>query len=166
MKNRLVVFLAGGLLFIVGLIVGFSLIPHQTNSKLAYIDNEKIFNEFVGKKELEKRIKNLRSSHNKTLDSLREKLRYTKSSSDYKTLNNKIKALTNQFNSEDIEASNLYTDQIWNQINQYVNDYRSEYGYEFIFGAQGTGNLMFVPDDKEITKEVLEYINLKYEGAL
>jgi Skp family chaperone for outer membrane proteins len=49
-------------------------------------------------------------------------------------------------------------------MNQYVKDFGSKYGYTYIFGADGSGFLMYSLEANNITKEVKEYINSRYKG--
>lgn len=37
-------------------------------------------------------------------------------------------------------------------------------GYRYIFGAEGSGVLMYADERNNITKEVIEYINARYKG--
>ncbi|MCG8319721.1 MAG: hypothetical protein MI921_09480 [Cytophagales bacterium] len=60
--------------------------------------------------------------------------------------------------------SNQYTMEIWKQINQYISDYGHANDLNFIYGATGSGNLMFARDAYDITEEVIEYCNKRYEG--
>jgi outer membrane protein len=45
-----------------------------------------------------------------------------------------------------------------------MQDYGKKHGYDFIYGAQGSGNLMYANGQKNITDEVLKYINERYQG--
>lgn len=54
--------------------------------------------------------------------------------------------------------------QIWAQINQYVKEYGEAQGYDYVLGADGSGSIMYAHDRNDRTKEVIQYINEKYEG--
>ena len=55
-------------------------------------------------------------------------------------------------------------DAISTQLNSYVKEFAEEYGYDYIMGATGGGNLWYIKPAKNITEDVLIYVNLKYEG--
>ncbi len=57
-----------------------------------------------------------------------------------------------------------FTEKIWKQINSYVEDFGNENEYDVIIGTQGDGNVMYVKESSDITNEVIEYINKKYNG--
>ena len=57
-----------------------------------------------------------------------------------------------------------YTDQIWEQLNQYIKDFGTQHKYKFIFGSRGDGNLMYAEEQDNITSEVLTYVNERYQG--
>ena len=67
---------------------------------------------------------------------------------------------------EDNETlSNQYQEQILTQLNQYLEDYRKVKRYDYIFGAAGNGSMMAANKAKDITDEVLAYINHRYSGG-
>ena len=69
-----------------------------------------------------------------------------------------------EFQKENQRASNEYYTKIMSRINQYVEEFGKEKRYAIIFGANGQGNIMYAEDSKDITKEVLEYVNSRYNG--
>lgn len=54
---------------------------------------------------------------------------------------------------------------ILNQVNAFLEVYGKEKGYTIIFGANGSGNIIYGDDAKDITSEVLIALNRDYEGA-
>ncbi len=55
-------------------------------------------------------------------------------------------------------------EQIWNQLNSYVQEYGQEHGYDYILGATGDGGIMYASEAKNLNEEVISYINDKYNG--
>lgn len=53
---------------------------------------------------------------------------------------------------------------IWKRLNPLVADYGKEHGYTYIYGANGTGNVLYAAEEENITKQLIEYINKKYHG--
>ncbi|MGB0178249.1 MAG: OmpH family outer membrane protein, partial [Owenweeksia sp.] len=68
-----------------------------------------------------------------------------------------------KFEEDNLRLSREYDKQIWNQLNQYIKDFGEERNYSMIFGANGQGSLMYAEDTKDITSELIDYINQKYE---
>lgn len=144
--------------------------------KIAFVNNNLLYKEFKGKVELEKKFIKEKESEQVYLDSLYMEVKVlddkikstgTKDEKQRLLLIEKKKAfdrLASDFNGRNKQLEDKYLDQIWNQINQYIKDYGKEKGYDFILGAQGNGSLMFAVDSRDITKEVSEYCNKKYDG--
>ena len=142
----------------------------------AYVSNFEIYEAFEGKKELEKQFTLLQQRQKAQLDTIKLEVEVlTKElevggGKDKKTIE-KLKQkqtvymrLSEEFYKKEQSQKEQYMDQIWNQINSYVQDFGKEKGYDFIYGANASGSLMFANSNKDITEEVIAYINEKYEG--
>lgn len=57
-----------------------------------------------------------------------------------------------------------FTQKIWKQLNSYVEEFGKENDYLMIVGTQGDGNVMYVKESANITNELIEYVNKKYNG--
>lgn len=53
------------------------------------------------------------------------------------------------------------TQTIINEINDYIKEYGKSNGYDIIFGASGTGNIMYADESTDLTDKVLEGLNRK-----
>ncbi|WP_418501220.1 OmpH family outer membrane protein [Flagellimonas sp.] len=51
-----------------------------------------------------------------------------------------------------------------NDVNDYIKEYGAEHGHKIIFGAMGSGNIMYAKEATDITKDVLEGLNNRYNG--
>ena len=69
-----------------------------------------------------------------------------------------------QFDDDNVAVGKQFDEQIIAQLNQYVKDYGEKNGYTYIFGADGSGFLMFSVEKKNITDAVKVYINERYKG--
>ena len=72
--------------------------------------------------------------------------------------------LNQQYNEQYQQKSQEYTNQLWEQINQYVLEFGKEHKFDYIHGANGDGGLMYGSEREDLTKEIIEYVNKKYEG--
>jgi len=155
------------LLFCTILFLAFYLTSQVEKNEYVYIDNIKLFNGFNMSKDLSdihsKKIK----QQTKKLDSLYQLFQIDIKSKD----ENKIK-LSQQILQKEDEAlvamkqhfSKVVSQQIWDRLNANINEYGKAQQYKIILGTQGGGNIMFADDSVDLTAEVLEYANAKYEG--
>ncbi|WP_421804885.1 OmpH family outer membrane protein [Flagellimonas sp.] len=75
-------------------------------------------------------------------------------------INNYQQAVQKQIQEEDQKL----TQTIINDINDYITEYGKNHGYQIIFGAQGSGNIMYAHKASDLTEEVLEGLNKQYNG--
>ncbi|MDX2172816.1 MAG: OmpH family outer membrane protein [Bacteroidota bacterium] len=142
------------------------------NKKIGYVTTLKVFEEFKEKKELETKYQKIQIVKQTYLDSLKLNIQSLENG-DFKKNEEKINELKkiyllkeNQFNQENEVLYKDYTDQIWKQLNQYIEDYGKEKKYDFLLGATGQGNIMYASDKEDLTKEIIEYVNNKYDGKI
>ena len=75
-------------------------------------------------------------------------------------INNYQQAIQKQIQEEDKKASQT----IINDINDYVKEYGKKHRYQIIFGASGSGNIMYADEGTDLTQDVLKGLNKEYEG--
>lgn len=126
--------------------------------KKAYIQNQQVFGSFKGTLQLEKKLKALKEQHAQTLDSIHALLPGNEA------LAVTYETLQKNYVMEEQALSDKYTGDLWKDINLHLAVFGKEQGYDFIFGATGNGTIMFANDAHDATREVIEYINTKYEG--
>lgn len=51
---------------------------------------------------------------------------------------------------------------IWNRLNPYISQYGKEKGYQYIYGANGTGNILYADKSEDITDQLIIYVNNRY----
>jgi len=154
---------------IILLSISFLLLGCQNTIKTAYLVNEQVFEQFVGTKELSINLESLRSRHKSVLDSIAASIIVLKENP--ATDQQKIEAqqqlyeqLYEGFSLEENKLSKEFTDKIWVQINQYVEDYGEKNEYTYIFGAMGNGVIMYAQNQENITENFIEYANSRYMG--
>ncbi|WP_420603224.1 OmpH family outer membrane protein [Flagellimonas sp.] len=76
-------------------------------------------------------------------------------------INNYQQATQKQIKEEDQKM----TQTIINDINDYVKEYGKKEGYRIIFGAKGSGNIMYAEDVSDLTQTILEGLNAEYLGS-
>jgi len=75
-------------------------------------------------------------------------------------INNYQQAIQKQIQEADKKA----TQTVINDINDYVKEYGKKKGYQLIFGASGSGNVMYANEGADLTEPVLEGLNAEFEG--
>lgn len=146
----------------------------KNTKKVGYITTLKVFEEFKLKKELESEFKKVQIARQTYLDSLKLNLQSLgmrlEKNHDNETIVRFDEAKKmylmkeRQFTEENENVYNSYTEQIWKQLNQYMEDYGKENKYDYLFGASGQGNIMYASEGEDVTKEIIEYVNNKYVG--
>lgn len=169
----------GTLALVLLLIVAIVYIVFQSQSepKTGYIVIQELYDGFEMKKEMEKKFLAVKNARDKILDSLTLELKVL--SQKIQVEQEKNSATLNEFDvkraeymqrkqtyEEDNNAlSQKYDQEILTQLNQYSKDFGAEHGYTYIYGNDGNGSMMYAKDEKNITKEVIEFINNKYRGV-
>lgn len=164
-----------GVLIVAGFI-SLGLYDHSGKKKIVYVKVSELYNDFEMKKELENTYLMIQKSRKHQLDSLELELKF---------LNSKINAegekaelvhafqvkrenyllKKQQFEEDDAQMQQQYTDKIKKQLNQYVADFGKEKNIDYIFGAEGSGALMYAKEGDDVTKEALVYVNNKFKGG-
>ncbi len=167
MKQNLTLILTGLSI----LLAGFTLLQTRslpTSAKNGYIQNQKVFAAFAGTKELEKRLVIAQQKQKNILDSLASLIQLTSqtpsSALTNKQLRNQYQQLYTQYEQDGQALNQQYTAQAWKQLNQYIREFGQQNGYQFIYGADGTGGVMYADSTYDLTDPVTTYANKKYAG--
>jgi len=148
----------------------------KSEKRMGYIDLAKVFESFEYKKILEKDLESYTLQRQAALDSLVFDLKILKRrlqsgcskkksfEDSLHILDEKYQYFEKQFSEERSRLTELYDEKILKQINQYVKDYGIGKGYDYIFGADGTGGLMYAEESEDITDEIIAYINSRFKG--
>lgn len=153
----------------------------QSSSDQVYVDVNKLLEGYnrtkIVRAEFETKAKNL----NANVDSLmadwqnelklyeRERSKMSKKELELKQellgnkqqqINNYQQAIQKQIQEEDKKA----TQTVINDINDYVKEYGKKKGYRIIFGASGSGNVMYADDKANLTEDVLKGLNAEFDG--
>ncbi|MCG3167825.1 MAG: hypothetical protein POELPBGB_03620 [Bacteroidia bacterium] len=149
---------------------------YVSQPKSAYVELDKVFDAFELKKELEADLEKIGKIKLGQVDSLKlvmESMQRDMSASGKKDSETIKKyqqeayevAYKKQQVEENIEIlKQEYNDRIWKQLNQYLRDYGHENKYEFLFGASGSGSIMYAKKENNMTDEVIIYVNKRYQG--
>lgn len=148
----------------------------KKEDKTAYVQIQKVFNEFEYKKEMEAKLKNVKEVRKRELDSLEIQLKVLFKEIELNRKDaNKIASFQKKkdefvtrkdvYEGDYEKTVATYDEIIIKQINQYIKEYGESKNYTYIFGTDGKGNLMFADSTHDITTEVISFINKKFRGA-
>lgn len=137
----------------------------EKTDKIAFMQNAKVFEEFDMKKDYDRRIQEDMSVETKMLDSLELHLGQVMESGDslkaYQ-LRRQHYIVEQQYNQKFQDYSTRYTSEVNERLNKYIEEYSKEKGYDIILGSNGQGNVMYVKEEKDITEDLITYVNSKF----
>lgn len=149
---------AGGLLL---LLIQFLLSSHHDHT--GYVSMSLVFEECHVRDKYETELKTLEAQSNAELAAMENSIRELKAqgtdAAKISTMEQELLSRRDALTEEYQRKSETFERVIWEKINQKVNDYGKEMGYDYIFGAKGDGSIMYASEAKDITKEVIASIN-------
>lgn len=159
-------------LFTIGMALLLVTVVYLQIPKIAYVDAALLFQEFEGKKEMEQQLEQLQKGQKQQLDSISLQLKALEAMAQkedsnrarWMDLQQYYNTLNQEYQAQQYQKSQEYTQAIWKQINQYTQEYGKEQGYDYILGAAGQHSLLYANEGKDITPAVVDYINQKYAG--
>lgn len=147
------------------LLITIVIIHIKSESKIAYVNNVKVFENFNMTKELKKIGEKEFKIRKSNLDDL-----YANLNSSGISITEKQK-LMQQF-IKDKEQLNQFNDvfgseqsaKIWTRIKSYSSDFSKEKNYTVLLGSDSNDNILFAAETIDVTNDLIIYLNKKYEG--
>lgn len=168
-KVRIITIINLIILLILVVFLFYPLLNKKDDSKIVYIDNIKLFNDFNMTKDLNKVNLVPISKQKKKMDSLYNLYQFFEE----KDKKQEIQELEKKLRKEDQalkEMNAFYTKDVGNKVWGRLNDYLKKYGeskrYTIVIGTQGNGNVMYADSNIDITNDFIQYSNNLYEGNL
>lgn len=161
------------------LIAVFAVVKSGQTSELVYVDVNKLIEGYkrtkVVRGEFEAKAKTLKANvdslvvgwQNELKQYEKERSKYSKKELKLKQellgnkqqqINNYQQAIQQQIKEEDQKS----TQTVINDINDYIKEYGKKEGYRIIFGASGSGNIMYAEESSDLTEKVLEGLNAEF----
>ena len=159
----------------------FTLYSTQKSSELVYVDVNKLLEGYKRTKIVKAEFQEKAKTLNANVDSLitdwqkelkayeKERSRMTKKELQLKQqllgtkqqqVNNYQQAIQKKIQEEDKKV----TQTVINDINDFVTEYGKKHTYKIIFGASGSGNIMYADKATDLTEIILEGLNAEFEG--
>jgi outer membrane protein len=139
------------------------------------MDIKVVFNNFKYKQELEKELTEIKNQRKFKLDSLEAQLKLLSNKIKFDSKNSNLMAQFQTekelylkqkyiFEEEEQGMVTAYDNKIISQLNSYVKEFGKKNNYSIILGATDNGNVMYADTSLNISKEIIEFINNKYNG--
>lgn len=175
--QKMKIWIAIGLAIFACLISILSFIQKPETENWAYIKIAEVYDEFTLTTELNRKLTSFENNFQYTSDSM--KLEITRQEAGLKAVKNpgkndlemyytllrSLEELQTNYEDQKKLMTAEFNSHISTQLNQYIKEFGEEKGIDMIFGASGDGNIMYAKENnRNITKEVIAYINKVYEG--
>lgn len=170
-KYNLTIFLVLINLF---LFIGYMFYQEATKPKVAYLELQKVFNEFSMTKEMSADIDKIQKTQDAQLDTIALRIELFKriyGASNSPAIIDSVKQKEYEYyikkQSFDDNLNKLtsnHNEKIWKQLNQYISEFGRDNNYDYLHGASGNGSIMYADSSNNITKELIIYVNNKYDG--
>lgn len=176
MKGNRIVYMALLLSMVSLILTGFTLWKSVRQKKHVYVELQRVFTEFEMSKTYNKKLESTAMARKNILDSMEVNLKATSRMLQTANIKSGPKAESflydretytekhKQFEEDNKALQEKYNAEVTKQLNQYVKDYGEKKNYDIIYGAEGSGVLMYVKDDLNITDDLIKYVNERYKG--
>lgn len=148
----------------------------QEQTKIGFVDNGKLINDYQQKKDIEAKFQIEIDAFNKKVDSIGRsfqsraeemmgkdpQMTQKSSQEQYQALTQQYQQFQQQFQMEEQEIqkkSQTQIDSLIKDIRNFVKDYGEKNGYSFILGSNEAGSVMYGKDSQDLTKDILEALN-------
>ncbi|UUC46485.1 OmpH family outer membrane protein [Flavobacterium cerinum] len=140
-------------------------ILNNSDRKIVYVDNVRLFDGFNMTKELKKRGEQEFNTRKKVLDSLYVTLQQEGISEVQKeAITRELIAKKQEFEAFNQQFAAEESAKIWSRINGYTTDFSKEKDYDLIVGSENKRNVLYAKETVDVTNELISFINKKYEG--
>ena len=164
-------------IFFIAAIAGFMVSCNE--EKTAYVDTTKLVQEYKEMKDVEEEFNMKSDAVRKELDSVARI--FQEEVQQYQSEMNSLSQAQRQEKEQELmqkqqqiqqqqqtrggelrEQSDAVIDSIVDKVKDYVEVYGEENGYTYIFGSNESASIMYAKDGLDITEEILEKLNEKY----
>lgn len=158
----LVFFQTGIFLALVVLFTACGASSETPPSRIVYMDNFKVFEEFEMKKDCDKMLEKELSAERTNLDAMAAKLNSQAPGLEADKQKKEFYLAKQAFDEHFGKLSDKYTNEVYARLNEYIQDYGKQQGYTMIMGSNGEGSVMYVDSLVNITPQFITYINKEY----
>lgn len=153
--------------FLLVLIVGVAFYnDHSTASanEILVVNNDRLFNEFKMTIETKRDGSKILKGFNSRIDSLQIRFNLATDENSKNNVYQQILIQKENIQKFDEAFTSQETAKIWGRINGYIKDYSKLRKCNLILGSSTSENVLYYSESKDITTDLLKYINKRYEG--
>lgn len=136
----------------------------SSGDQIVFVDSLKVFRGFRMTIELQNQAEKTLKRHLKVRDSLEQQYLLKSKQIEREYLAGKIIEAKNSEQAFKESFEQESSQKIWNRIAGYSKEFAKEKGYKLIIGSQSETDLLYGAQELDVTKEMLNFINSKYEG--
>jgi outer membrane chaperone skp len=148
--------------------------------KIAFVNNTKLLDDYQEKKDIEATLKKQVDAYQLKRDSISKAFQAEAQAFDaqsktlpqnvaqkkYNELMQKSQILQQHLQQEEMriqQESQSQMDSLLSKVKKTIKEYGKDKGYSFILGANDGGSVLYGKDNKDITEDVVKYLNSKYK---
>lgn len=150
------VLLGGAILFGIQLLF-------QSRTKTPFVSMTIVFEQSKIREKYANELNKFEITSNSRLAEIENQIREDKSkgspNNEIETMEKDLLMLREKLSNDYLKKSKAFEKLIWDNINRKVSQYGKEKGFDYIFGANGDGSIMYASEENDITNEIIEYIN-------
>lgn len=152
----------------------------QQSQKIGFVDNAKLINEYQEKIDVQEKLQAKIKIYEQRRDSVRQAFQIEINEAELKSrkmsqenlqklsqeLQQKDQMMTqrDQFEQQQIaQESQAQNDSLIKKVKNFVRDYGTKNGYNFILGSNEAGSVMYGNADSELTQTILDALNTAYK---
>lgn len=158
-----------------------NIMDRKTNKKMAYVKSQDLVYAYTGMKEMQLKFQEQSKIWESNLDTL--KFEFQRALNEYQSQmmqltpeekmtrenllhvqQNNIAQYSESIKNKSQEEEKKMLEGVLNQINSFVEEYGKNNNYDLIFGTTLSGNILYGDDAIDITQELIQEINISYEG--
>lgn len=141
---------------------------NRINKKIAVVDAIQLVNSYKMKLELEAESGELLTFLGRKADSLKQDLTGKSKVKDFPKpeLDRILSAYRNAqglLEQQYQQSNQSINEQVWKRLNPLIDEYGKGHGFRLIIGANGMGSVLYNDAYYERTKELIDFVNKKYE---
>jgi len=151
------------LLYIVALVVlcTFTISKiRPAHSEVAFVDIGKLLDNYKFKKDIENQSNASLYQIKNRIDSFKMLQKLGNASPNIDTMIHRAQYAFNQYY---MQSSKEISKKVWERLNPTIEEFGKDRGMQLLIGANGAGTVLYGDKQKDVTDELIQYVNTKYE---
>lgn len=157
-----------------------AIVSCQDGQKIGYVDNSVLINDYLEKKDIEAKLQTKIAAYEKRRDSLSQAFQLEIKEAEVKArrmsqanlqklqqeLQQREQIISQrlQFEQQQIaQESQSQNDSLIKKVRDFVKQYGKSNGFNFIFGSNEAGSVMYGEETSDLTQTILEALNSAYK---